>query len=290
MPWFCTFRHQTTQWLHVLIVLWSCLALLVSGCGIITHSYVAHRAFQFLSDLQQSPDEHESRLDTKFTFIVKNNWNAFVAGAPFPDWGYACPKTFCPDQDACHDASETAHWLPFQKAAAEYIRETYPDAKDPKYGRVVAWFLGISSHGIADLVWHGLGQRAPAWSPSGPRGYIQTLGGVEFDCHGSLCSQAHTLADTGAEFLIDLDYDTSFEPLSWDLPLSDIEAIYHRMGHTAITSRMIGECASILYAGAEAERLAGKTLFPHFAAQTPFQIDVLEVRWDVFVIILAICH
>jgi hypothetical protein len=79
----------------------------------------------------------------------------FFSGAPFPDYLYTCGDD--------HDAGETAHWTPFQMAAATYIRETYPqwatEGRDSAGAGLVAFMLGVTSHYIADMNWHGLGKK-----------------------------------------------------------------------------------------------------------------------------------
>jgi hypothetical protein len=79
----------------------------------------------------------------------------FFSGAPFPDSLFTCGDD--------HDAGETAHWTPFQMAAATYIRETYPqwatEGRDSAGAGLVAFMLGVTSHYIADMNWHGLGKK-----------------------------------------------------------------------------------------------------------------------------------
>lgn len=75
-------------------------------------------------------------------------------GAPYPDYLYTCGTD--------HDAGEEAHWTPFQIAAANYIRDKYPhwakESRNMHGPGLVAFMLGVTSHYIADMNWHGLGK------------------------------------------------------------------------------------------------------------------------------------
>lgn len=54
---------------------------------------------------------------------------------------------------------------PFQLAAVDYIREKYPtwatDGRDSAGAGLVAFMLGVTSHYISDMNWHGLGENQP---------------------------------------------------------------------------------------------------------------------------------
>ena len=110
-----------------------------------------------------------------------------------------------------HDAGEDAHWTPFQIAAANYIREKYPDwatqSRDMDGPGLVAFFMGVTSHYIADMNWHGL-----ETVPSG-EGIIRNMGFGDFNCtNGDLCQTAHTAADVGGEFAAAFSMNVSWYP------------------------------------------------------------------------------
>ena len=69
---------------------------------------------------------------------------------------------------------EEAHWTPFQIASVDYILKTYQtwstDGRDSDGAGLVAFTLGITSHYITDINWHGLDV-----IPSG-EGLIRTMG------------------------------------------------------------------------------------------------------------------
>jgi hypothetical protein len=56
---------------------------------------------------------------------------------------------------------EEAHWTPFQIESVNYIRDKYPnwayDGRDSDGAGLVAFILGVTSHYITDINWHGLG-------------------------------------------------------------------------------------------------------------------------------------
>ena len=67
--------------------------------------------------------------------------------------------------------------------------------------------IGVTSHYITDINWHGL-----EVIPDG-EGIIRTMGYADFNCtDGSLCSVAHTAADTGGEFVAAATMDVSWFP------------------------------------------------------------------------------
>ncbi len=72
---------------------------------------------------------------------------AFYAGCYLPDWGF----TGVP----CHEEGEASHWMPFQDAYVEVLRERYPWPWDPAEAkRQIAFFLGYIVHCYTDVPWH----------------------------------------------------------------------------------------------------------------------------------------
>ena len=94
------------------------LPLVLSSCeaaGMTAHNVAARRASQFE---YFGPKTDEFNPDV-FYHLAEDRSDAIQAGSPFPDYLYACGDE--------HDAGEEAHWTPFQIAAVNYIRDTYPD-------------------------------------------------------------------------------------------------------------------------------------------------------------------
>lgn len=86
----------------------------VIGAGMVAHNVIARRATHY--ERYDTPEKQAA-----FSGLSIDRVDALQGGAPFPDYLYACGDD--------HDAGEEAHWEPFQKAAATYIRETYPLAE-----------------------------------------------------------------------------------------------------------------------------------------------------------------
>ena len=100
---------------------------------------------------------------------------------------------------------------PFQVAAVDYIREVYPnwesEGRNGPGAGLVAFMLGVTSHYITDINWHGL-EVIPAGE-----GIIRTMGYMDFNCtDGDLCSIAHSAADTGGEFAAAVSMNLSWYP------------------------------------------------------------------------------
>jgi hypothetical protein len=118
----------------------SCLLLLLGlclGCGMRTHTEVAHRA-------QLSFD------NPIYKKIINEHQDAFQGGSPFPDWGYLCGH---------HDEGEEIHWPKMINRVAQYVHSTYGgnttlwNAETKKF---VAFLLGIESHHISDVLFHSI--------------------------------------------------------------------------------------------------------------------------------------
>lgn len=203
----------------------ACCAVGAAGCGFVTHNLVAHRAAQHMFQFDDMPE---------YGRILRENVDAMQGGAPFPDYLYSCGN---------HDAAEDAHWAPFQVAAVKYVR-SLPRPWSKQDERLVAFLMGLVSHYIADLNWHGLGG-----VPFG-RGFIRTMGGVNYNCSGSLCNDAHGAADTGGEFMAAAMADlTFFHPRTWYVPIDDMINIWKLYGDDGIQHDQLSNCMSIFYLG-----------------------------------------
>lgn len=156
--------------------------LLLKSCdaaGMTAHNVAAKRASQY-EYFGPKSDEFDPSV---FYNLAADRSDAIQAGSPFPDYLYACGDE--------HDAGEEAHWTPFQIASVNYIRETYPDWRTEDRLQdgpgLVAFTMGVTSHYIADINWHGL-----EVIPEG-EGLIRTMGYADFHCtDGALCQEAHS--------------------------------------------------------------------------------------------------
>ncbi len=83
-----------------------------AAAGMTAHNVVGRRASQF-EYFGPGPELRP------FYGLAEERSDAIEAGTPFPDYLYLCGDY--------HNAGEEAHWSPFQVAAADYIRATYPN-------------------------------------------------------------------------------------------------------------------------------------------------------------------
>lgn len=227
------------------------------AAGFTSHNTAARRTTQFESFGPASPTFNSD----SYTGLAKDRADAIQGGAPFPDYLYACGDE--------HDAGEEAHWTPFQMAAADYIRATYPDwetqGRDEDGAGLVAFMLGVTSHYIADINWHGL-ETVPA-----AEGLIRSMGFADFNCSdGDLCQIAHSAADTGGEFAAASMLNLTWYPEGlWYIPTDDLVAIYAMLNASGegplVEPEWINECAVIFYAGSWALSTFGELVYPVLA-------------------------
>lgn len=72
-------------------------------------------------------------------------------GSMYPDGGYG-PV----DHPNAHEAAETAHWEPYQDAYRAWIMETYSRPWSPEAREHIAFYLGMSAHGMGDQVFDSM--------------------------------------------------------------------------------------------------------------------------------------
>mmetsp|Transcript_2491 Transcript_2491/g.3823 ORF Transcript_2491/g.3823 Transcript_2491/m.3823 type:complete len:644 (+) Transcript_2491:52-1983(+) len=239
------------------ILLLSQYVSLSAGAGFTSHNVAARRASQFE---YFGPETNEFK-PSYFYGLAEDRSDAIQGGSPFPDYLYACGTE--------HDAGEEAHWTPFQIYSAEYIRDQYPtwmlDGRDSDGAGLVAFMMGVTSHYIADINWHGL-----EVIPSG-EGLIRTMGYADFNCtDGDLCSTAHSAADTGGEFAAAASLDLSWYPQKdWYLPTEDLVNIYATMNASGegplVEPEWINACGVIFYAGSFGVSRFGDLIYPLLA-------------------------
>lgn len=155
-------------------------------------------------------------------------------------------------------------------AAVDYINSHYKnwqnESRDQPGAGLVAFLLGITSHYITDINWHGL-EVIPAGE-----GLIRTMGYVDFNCvNGDLCSVAHSAADTGGEFTATASMNVSWYPAKkWYIPVDDLVNIYIIMNSTGqgplVKANWIKECGVIFYVGSWATAKFGDLIYPLLAS------------------------
>ncbi|KAK3086170.1 hypothetical protein FSP39_014629 [Pinctada imbricata] len=75
-----------------------------------------------------------------------------MGGAPYPDSFYS---EFC-NGGIYHNISEDTHWTPFLNATINYINKQ-PKPWNNATEKLVVFLMGVTSHQIADVLWHSLG-------------------------------------------------------------------------------------------------------------------------------------
>lgn len=112
------------------------LAATALANGLTSHVYVSERAITYLPDGELRDLVADPAL-----------WPYLRNGTQFPDGGYAMGEAY----------SETAHWEPFQNLYLGWIQDTYgPDFASDEARQHIAYWLGLSSHGMADQVFDSL--------------------------------------------------------------------------------------------------------------------------------------
>ena len=163
-------------------------------------------------------------------------------------------------------------------AGATYIREHYPDwqtqAPEEDGPGLVAFFLGVVSHYIADLNWHGL-----EVVPDG-EGLIRQMGIADFNCTGDLCDTAHHTCDAGGEFMAAHMMDLKWWPnQSWYVPVDDLIGIYALANESdwlqpsfpnPVKPAWIEECSIAFHVGSWAVATFGDLIYPYFEKASPF--------------------
>ena len=231
----------------------------VSGAGMTAHNVAARRALAYYKEVIAG-----------FEDLASSNWGAISAGAPFPDYLYTCGPY--------PGAAEESHWPLFHSAAANYIRANWTMTdimNEERPQRLVAFLMGMVSHYITDLNWHGLDVVAA------PQGFIEQLGTSNFNCSGDLdCRDrtAHKTCDIGGEFVAAWELDLEFyEPDEWLVPVDDLVAIFAYANSTLnssdacyqgnicfplVEAQWIKDCAYLYGVGSWAVKEFGAVIWP----------------------------
>ncbi len=214
-----------------------------NAAGVTTHADAAIRASQWFV----------SGVDATARDWILANPGALQAGAAFPDWGYAFGHP---------DAAEDTHWPPFHQVAGDYVHETYPLPWDDDTKKLATFLLGIRSHWVADLDWHGLG--------GVQEGFIDVASAQEFNGDWSA---AHSNSDTGGDFMAGTELALNWTSSSWYVPTTDVLAIYARLGYTDITASELANDMALMQLEQRGIKLGGALLAGPYLQRSPLLGD-----------------
>ncbi|KAI9308169.1 hypothetical protein BJ944DRAFT_260770 [Cunninghamella echinulata] len=227
-------------------------------CGIIVHNEVSYRSLQLFRPLNEVEFKYKNLLSSLPSFMQ--------AGSYFPDWGYNCL--------GYHEQSEAVHWAPFIKTAINYIRDTYPQPwTDLHVKGLIVFIFSIMSHDIADVKWHSLNHLEDY--------FIQAMSQLDFDGDFQM---AHTVADTGAEFVLRHSTNIDYLNQTWQIPINDIIQIYTRYYDSIDKPQPIPSkdhiryCMTGAFAGfkLELDPSIGNYMHSYFGSKSPFLVDQLN--------------
>ena len=171
----------------------------VSAAGLTQHQFMAEFA------LEQGVAPHIAEFLSPHTAVLMN-------GGSFVDAGYAAFNS---------EMSNQMHRTSFISAFAAHVRSTY---SPPFTGheRLLAFVMGTASHVANDGPYHS--------------GFVAAV--ADHDFNGDY-DVAHTMCDTGLEFLTLTDFDRWWDlPCLW-LPVDDIAAAFQRLGYSHPEQDMI---------------------------------------------------
>ena len=229
---------------------------LINSCGVVSHSNIGNKALYWLEN------------DT-YKIIINGNLDVFYAALMFPDWGYNCPI-----DSKNSNASETAHWLPFQIAAIKYLHQMYSQPWNVNAEKLITFIYGVMSHSVADIIWHNL-----RIVHSIDQGFIQAIANSDYDFNGNgYDNYVHSLADIGGEFMTSMQFNLSYLG-HFSLPHDDIVAIYQTMGIN-ITNTDLLICMDELYLETELIRhFPDELIYPYYSEKAPFLTDYFQDWW-----------
>lgn len=214
----------------IFMLVWLSLTSTIFAAGGITHMFMAHEA------IDQIPDK-------TLRNILKDNLDAYLVGAYYPDSGY---------QKGAHYGEES-HSDPFIYAFADYLKEKYknPALENPK---LVAFLFGCASHRVDDAIFHNVLYKIMA----------------DKDFNGDR-DKAHTYGDDGIDLLIMVDKAQWFSaPKTWWIPINDLVAVYKRMGHPDYTADQIIKGNSIIFFAGYGERIIALPSYPYLRWKMPW--------------------
>lgn len=172
--------------------------------------------------------------DAQLRHLLLDNLDAYLVGAVYPDSGYV---------DGTH-YGEDSHWDPFIYAFASYLNEKYADpaTENPK---LVAFLFGCAVHRISDEVMH--------WT------FYPIMKDKDFKGDGNA---AHHYGDVGIDLLLTLDKNQWLTEPTWWVPVTDLVAIYHKMGKDQYSAKEIIWGNSVLSLAGIGEKMIAAPAYP----------------------------
>lgn len=240
-----------------LITLLSILILILS-CGMNTHQDVAYRGFNFLK-------YHNINTNYNYTQVLVENPTFFMAGAPFPDWGYAC------DCEGCGGTAEDTHWQPFTRKYINFMKEKYQVGTE-RYNKLLAFLFGIEVHQISDIVWHW-GQNIPG---TDDQGFLHTMGHLSSDCK-DYWENCHGRGDTGGDIYLAYKLDVHVLSQLWSIPLDDIIELYVKIGEKIPAKNKMIFCLLKMFLGAKLEKIGSIIMLSQNEKLAQFLTESLEL-------------
>jgi len=235
------------------------LPTIIVGCGITTHIEVSHRA----QDLWLHQPTYRN--------YVLQHQDALQGGSPYPDVMYD-PVCY---RGSLHQVAEDTHWYPFMKVAIEYMRTKYPPplkSDDIQGQRFLAFLLGVASHQVADVVWHGR-------LTGCPNGFIDATAWESFnDDEG----KAHSSVDPGGDSVVDYELPIAYIGLTnkWYVPSTELQEIYKRYAvaynsslEYNATAEHVQVCADFMFIGRFADALFLGLEYPKYSHNNTFLLD-----------------
>lgn len=238
-----------------------CFITFTKQCGICTHANVGNKAYYWLDD------------NFPYKDIVSRHIDVFNAALLFPDWGFNCVDDTKDPQNA--EASEEAHWLPFQHATIQHLHQTYTEPWNSDAERLITFLFGIMSHSVADIIWHDLHIIGKITH----QGFLQAIANTDYQYDGyDYDHMIHSYGDIGGEFVTAMQYNLDFLD-TFSLPYNDIVEIYRIVGYN-ITELDLFICNEELALETRFIRdFPPKLLYPYYNARAPFLIDNFQDWW-----------
>ena len=218
----------------------------VSACGMSTHNEVVERALAWYGN-------------EAYAAAIRENLAFVQPGAFFPDFGYSC--------GGYGSESEEAHWPRFTNASVVYMTNTFGSPLGSEESRQVAAFLfGVLSHAVSDASWHSLGMR---------NGIIHAMENIEF--FGDF-GDAHSVADTGGEFVLRHMTDLDYLQREWISPVEDMAAIFDILGYD-VDPDVMTNCMRLGFVGVWGNQLAGELAFGYPASKSSILTNEYETYY-----------
>ena len=181
---------------------------------------------------------------------------------------------------------------PFVKTAIEYMRDRYPpplQADNIQGQKFLVFLLGLASHQMADVVWHGR-------LTGCPNGFIDATAWESFNGDEE---KAHSSVDPGGDSVV--DYELPIEYIGkdfifllgdqshshwlgltdkWYVPSLELQEIYQRYAveydsplETNATAERVQVCADFMFVGRFADALFLGVEYPKYSHNNSFLLD-----------------